>query len=193
MACGAHQTLQKPKGRVRGIQGVKPPAQCGRVGHPVRIFDRGRRGFPGAAFQESTPQRLAAGDQAVVSVRRREQGQKSERRPTLVAKTASNPDPIMVFVMSLLPPAAVADDGVRRTDRAAAKDDCGACLGPIGLEVVLRSRKWDKQYRDQWRALLGQLTLPRSEPEIQPSPPKQKSQLEKKNSSFDWPLSGCAL
>jgi len=194
LACGAHQTLQKPKGWVRGIQAAKPPAECGGIGHAIGIFDSGCRGFPGTAFQEATLQRLAAGDQAVVSVRRREQGQKGERLPTQVANTAPNSDPIVVFVMSLLVPAAVTDDGILGTNGAAAKDDFGACLGPIGFEVVSRGRKWDKENRDSRRVPLGQLTLPRSEPEAQPSPPQQKPQLEKKkNSSFGGPPSGRAV
>ena len=93
------------------------------------------------------PQRLAAGDETVMAVRRREGRQEGERLAAAVAEAAANPDPIVVFVMRLLAAAAVADDGVLRTDRAAAQDDLCASLAPIVFEVVLRGRKWDKQNR----------------------------------------------
>ena len=40
------------------------------------------------------------------------------------------------------------DDGVLQTDRASAQDEFRTCLGPIGLEVVMRGRKWDNENRD---------------------------------------------
>ena len=99
------------------------------------------------AFQKVAPQRLAARDQAVMAVGRRERRQESERLAAPVAETTANPDPIMVFVMSLFAAAAMADDGVLETNRATAQYDFGARLGPIGFEVVLGGRKWDKQNR----------------------------------------------
>jgi len=60
---------------------------------------------------------------------------------------APNPDPVVVFVMRLFTAAAMADDGVLETDRAAAREEVRTRLGPIGFEVVLRGRKWDKENR----------------------------------------------
>jgi hypothetical protein len=47
----------------------------------------------------------------------------------------------MVFIMSLLAPAAVTDYGILHTNRAATQNDIHARLGPIGFEVVLRGGK----------------------------------------------------
>ena len=93
------------------------------------------------AFQEVAPQRLAAGDQAVMAVGRRERRQEGKRLPAPVAEAAANPDPIMVFIMSLFAAAAMTDDGVLHTNRASAQDDFRARLGPIGFEVVLGGGK----------------------------------------------------
>ena len=64
-----------------------------------------------------------------------------------MANAAANADPVMVFVMRLFAPPTVADNGVLQTHRALAKNDFLYCLGPIGFEVVLCSRKWDKENR----------------------------------------------
>jgi hypothetical protein len=53
----------------------------------------------------------------------------------------------MLFIMRLFAAAAMTDDGVLGTNRAAAQDDFCAGIGPIDFEVVLRRRKWDKQNR----------------------------------------------
>jgi hypothetical protein len=45
-----------------------------------------------------------------MAVGRRERRQESERLAAPTAKTAADPDPIMVFVMSLFSPATVTDD-----------------------------------------------------------------------------------
>jgi hypothetical protein len=37
---------------LRRIQAVEPSAQRGGIGHAIGVFDGGRRGFPGTAFQE---------------------------------------------------------------------------------------------------------------------------------------------
>jgi hypothetical protein len=39
------------------------------------------------------------------------------------------------------------NDGILRANRAMAQDDLHAGLGPIGFEVALRRREWDKQNR----------------------------------------------
>ena len=72
-----------------------------------------------------------------MAVGRREWRQEGKRLAASVADTAANPDPIMVFVMSLLASATVTDDGILLTNRASAQDDIRAPLGPIGFEVAL--------------------------------------------------------
>ena len=88
------------------------------------------------------PQRLAAGEETVVAIRRRKGRQEGEGLPAAVAKATANPDPIVLFIMCLFAAAAMADDRVLTTNRAAAQDEFRARLGPIGCEVVRRGRKW---------------------------------------------------
>jgi hypothetical protein len=52
---------------------------------------------------------------------------------------APHPDPIVIWVMSLLGAAPVAHDRMAPTQGALSRDTPG--LGPIDLEVVLRVRK----------------------------------------------------
>jgi len=110
-------------------------------------------------FGEAAPERLAAGDQAVMAVRRRKGRQKRERLTAAIAEATPNPDPIVVFIMSLFAAAAMTDDGILRTNRASAQDNLR--LGPIGFEIVLSFRKWDRQNRRRW-GLRPAGDLPRS-------------------------------
>jgi len=75
-----------------------------------------------------------------VAVGWRERWQEGERSAAQIAKATANSDPIVVFVMSLLAAAAVADDRIALTKRASAKDRLCASLGPIGFEVALCGR-----------------------------------------------------
>jgi len=145
-----HGLAQKQKWRLRRIQTAEPSPERGGIGHAIGILDGWRRGFPGALFQEEALQRLAAGDEAVMAVGRREWRQERERLAAAVAEAPANPDPIVVFIMRLFAAAAMADNGVLRTNRTTAQDDIRARLGPVSFEVVLRSRKWDKQNRKRW-------------------------------------------
>jgi hypothetical protein len=65
---------------------------------------------------ETAAQRLAACDQAVTAVGRREERQEGERFGATVTDAATNPDPTMVCIMSLLAPAAVTDYGILCTN-----------------------------------------------------------------------------
>jgi hypothetical protein len=60
---------EKGKGRLGAVQAVGPAAQCGRIGHTVRIFERRRCLFPGAVLHKAPPQRLTASQQTVLRVR----------------------------------------------------------------------------------------------------------------------------
>ena len=139
--------VQERKRRLRRIQAVAPSAQRGGIGHAIGVFDGGRRSFPGTAFQEATLKRLAAGDEAVMAVGRRKGRQEGERLAAPITKAAANPDPIMALIVRLFAAAAMTDDGIPRANRAMAQDDLLAGLGPIGFEVELRRREWDKQNR----------------------------------------------
>ena len=99
-------------------------------------------------LQEVAPQRLAAGDEAVVGIGWGERRQEGERLVARSAKAAANLNSIMIWVMSLLAPAAMADDRMAQANRASAQHDFCSCLRPVGLEVVVRGRKWDKENRD---------------------------------------------
>jgi hypothetical protein len=72
-----------------------------------------------------------------MAVGRRKRRQEGERFAAAVAKSAANPDPIVVLIMSLFAPAPVTDDGILHADWATAQNDFRARLGPIGFEVVL--------------------------------------------------------
>ena len=76
-----------------------------------------------------------------MAVGRRKRRQEGEGLAAAVAKTAANPDPIVVLIMSLFAPAPVTDDGILHANRALAQNDFRARLGPIGFEVVLRGGK----------------------------------------------------
>ncbi len=140
-AYGKHRPSQTRKRRLRRVQPTEPSAQRGGIGHAIGIFDRRRRGFPTTALYEIAAQRQAPCDQAVMAVGRREWRQEGKRLSASVADTAANPDPIMVFIMSLFASATVTDDGILLTNRAPAQNDTRTRLGPIGFEVALGGGK----------------------------------------------------
>ena len=96
--------------RLRGIQIPKPAAERGRVGHAIGILHRRCRRFPGTALHKIAPQRLAAGDQAVMRVRERKQRQEGDRLPARLADTSPDLNPVVVFIMSLFAAATMAND-----------------------------------------------------------------------------------
>ena len=53
----------------------------------------------------------------------------------------------MVLIVRLFAAAAMTDDGILGVNGAMAQDDLHAGLGPIGIEVELHRREWDKQNR----------------------------------------------
>jgi hypothetical protein len=98
-----------------------------------------------------------------VSIREGERRQERERLPAQIAEASADPDPIMMFVMSLFAAAAVTDDGVLHTDRASAQDDFRTRLGPIGFEVVMPAESGIKRIVTMEGSARA-VTLPRSEP-----------------------------
>ena len=137
----AHRGTQKRKWRPRGIQTAEPSAQGGRIGHTPGSFGLGRRGFPVATLHKVAPQRLTAGDEAVVGIGWGERRQERERLAAQIAEAAPNGNPVMLFVMRLFAPAAMPDDRIAQTNRAVAKDRTSTGFDPIDFEVVLCGRK----------------------------------------------------
>jgi hypothetical protein len=129
---------QEREGRSRRIQNLKPAAESGRIRHAIGIFHRRCRRFQGTAFDKVAPQRLTAGDQAVMGVGKRKHGQEGNRLSARSADTAPNRDPVMVFVMSLLLTAAMSNDRIPGANRAPAHDYFRASLRPIGCQLALR-------------------------------------------------------
>jgi hypothetical protein len=118
-------------------------------------------------------ERLRTGQQAVVGVREREQGKQSEALPASRAKAASDPNPVVMFIVRLLAPATVPDDRIAFANRASPQHDLLDITSPVGFELVRRARKWDKENRSSWGLPPG-VDLPRSEPEAEPLLLKRK-------------------
>jgi hypothetical protein len=121
------------------------------------------------------PQCLTACQQTVVGVRERKQRKEGESLPATGAATASNPDPVVVFIVGLLAAAPMTDDGIAFTSGAPAQDDIGAARGPIRFQLVRKDTKWDKQNRTSSGLCPSGIDLPRSEPEAELLPPEGKN------------------
>jgi hypothetical protein len=132
---------QERKCRPRGIQRPKPAAEGGRICYAMGIFHRRRRHLPATALNKIAPQRLTAGDQAVMAVWKRKYRQEGNRLTTRSADTAPNLNPIMVFVMRLFPPTAMTNDRILQANRAPANHPFCASLRPISFQLALRRGK----------------------------------------------------
>ena len=166
---------EKGKSRLGAVQSVGPAAKRGRIGHAVRVFERRHRLLPRTMLHKAPPQSLTARQQTVVGVRERKQWKKSEGLPATGAATATDADPVVVFIVGLLAAASMADDGIAFTNRASPQDDFGATRGPLRFELVWRDRKWDKRNRSSSELCLSGIDLLRSEPEAELRPPETKS------------------
>ena len=138
---------EKGKGRLGMVQPVGPAAECGRIGHPIRIFERRRCLFPGGVLHRAPSQCLTARQQTVVRIREREQREKGEGLPATGAETATDANPIVMLIVGLLAAASVADDRIAFTNRASPQNDLVTVSGPIIFDLVLRDGKWDKKNR----------------------------------------------
>jgi hypothetical protein len=96
---------------------------------------------------QTSPQRLAASQQAVVGIRQRELGKQGEGLSTALAKAASDPNPVVMFIVRLLAPTTVTDDGITFANRTSPQQDLLAIARPIGFDLVWWDRKWDKENR----------------------------------------------
>jgi hypothetical protein len=113
-----------------------------------------------------------------MGVRERKQREEGEGLPATGATTATDPDPVVVFIVGLLAAASMADDRIAFTNRASPQDDFRAVRGPLRFELVRRDGKWDKRNRSLLELCPG-IDLPRSEPEAELLPPEAKIQLER--------------
>ena len=82
-----------------------------------------------------------------MSVWQREHRQEGKGLSTSVTATASDPNPIVMFIVSLLAAATMPDDRLALANRASTQDDLGASCGPIGSQVVPVGGKWDNKNR----------------------------------------------
>ena len=82
-----------------------------------------------------------------MGVGEREQGKQSKSLPAARAKAASDPNPVVVFIVRLLAPATVADDGIAFANRASPQHEVLTVASPVRFELVRRGRKWDKKNR----------------------------------------------
>jgi hypothetical protein len=117
-----------------------------------------------------------------VGVREGKRGQEGEGLPATGATTATDPDPIVMFIMRLLAAASMADDRIAFTVGTSPQDELLTVFGPISFELVRRGRKWDKEDRSSLGLCPG-IDLSRSQPEAEPLLLKRKSQLEENNAS----------
>jgi hypothetical protein len=154
--------------RLGAVHATRPATDCGGIGHPIRILQRRCRLFPRTVLQEVSAERLSASQQAVVRVGGREQGKQGEGLSAPRAKAAPNPNPVVMFIVRLLAPATVTDDRIAFANRASPQHDVLAVASPVSLELVCRSRKWDKENRSSWGLTPG-VDPPRSQPEAGPS------------------------
>ena len=158
---------EKGKRRLGAVQTARPAAESGRIGQPIGVFQLGHCLLPRAVLHKAPPQCLTARQQAVMRVRERKQRKEGEGLPAIRAAAATDPNPVVMFIVRLLAATAVADDRIAFTNRASPQDDLVAVFGPVGFELVRRGGKWDKENRTS-QGLCPGVDPPRSEPEAEP-------------------------
>jgi len=114
------------------------------------IFALRSRLFPSAATMATRFPSLSPAIQTVMSVRRRPSRKDGEGFATRAAETAPYPDPVVVFVVGLLAPLAVADDGVESAARAASWQQHQRERVQLECGLVLRIGQCDKENQG-WR------------------------------------------
>ena len=174
--------VEKGKCRLGTVQAVGPAAKCGRIRHTVRVREHRWCFFPGAVLHKAPPQGLTARQQTVMRIRRRKKREKGEGFPATGAATATDVNPVVVFIVRLLAAASVADDRIDFASGTSPQNNLGAARGPFPFELVRRDGKWDKQNRTSLELCPG-IDLPRSEPEAELLPPEGKTQLKENNPS----------
>ena len=150
-----------------------PAAERGGIGHSVRVFERRRRLFPGAVLHSTPPPCLATCQQAVVCVRERKPRQEGEGLPASGAATATDANPVVMLIVSLLAAASVTDDRIAFTNGASPQNGLSTACGPIGFELVRLDGKRNKENRSSLELYPG-VDLPTPEPEAELFPPDKK-------------------
>jgi hypothetical protein len=173
MRYAGERLASKGSGWFGVVQADRPTSERGGIGHPIGVLQRGCRLFPRAVLVPTSPQRLAASQQAVVGVRQREQGKQGEGLSTTLAKATPDPNPVVMFIVRLLAPTSVTDDGIAFANRTSPQQDVLAVASPIGFDLVWQGRKWDKKNRSSWGLPPG-VDPPRSQPEAGPLLLKRK-------------------
>ncbi|MDT7812736.1 MAG: hypothetical protein QOJ42_2652 [Acidobacteriaceae bacterium] len=120
MSHAGNGLAEKGKRELRAVQAARPAPHCRRVGQAVRILEVRQCLFPRAVLHKAPPQRLAARHQTVMRVRKREQRKESEGLPAAATAAATDPYPIVVFVVCLLAAMSMTDDRIAFTNRTSA-------------------------------------------------------------------------
>ena len=115
MVQAGERLAPKRCGRLRAIQAIRQAAESGSIGHAIGVLQRGRSLLPRTVLCKTSPQRLSASQQAVMGIWKRKQREEGEGPPTKLAKPPSDPNPVVVFIVRLLAPATVADNGIAFT------------------------------------------------------------------------------
>lgn len=94
-----------------------------------------------------------------------------------VAEAATDLDPVVMLIVSLLAAVSATNDRIAFTHGALPPHDVGTDCSPIRSGLVRPGRKWDKENRSS-SGLCSGVDLPRSEPGAEPLFLKRKSQRE---------------
>jgi hypothetical protein len=108
-------------------------------------------------------------------VGKRKPRQEGEGLSATGAATATDANPVVVFIVRLLAAASVTDDRIVFTSGASPQHDLSAARGPIRFELVRRDGKWDKQNRSSSGLCPSGVDPLRSQPEAELLPPEAKN------------------
>ncbi len=143
---------------------ARPAANRGRIRQTIGIPKLRQRLLPRTLLCDALSQCLTAGQQAVLSVRKREQRKESERLTAPSAAAPSNPDPIVMLVVRLLAATPVVNDRIPFADRASAYDDLVRTFRPLGGKLIQRREDWEKEDHRRKGASHTDLDLTRPQP-----------------------------
>ena len=132
---------------MRRVQAVGPATEGRGIGQAIRVFEGGRRIFPGAVLNKTPLQDLTTRQQGVVRVRERKRPEEGKGLSATWAATAPDLDPVVRLIVCLLAASSVTCDRIAFTNWASARDDLVAVFGPVSFELARRDRKWNKKNR----------------------------------------------
>jgi len=120
MSYAGDSLAEKAKLWLRKAHTARPAADSGRIGQAIGVLELRQRLLPRTVLHKAPQQCLAARHQTVMRVRKREQRKEGEGRPAIGAAAATDPNPVVILVMSLLAAPAVTNDRIAFTNRAPA-------------------------------------------------------------------------